>query len=120
AFVHFNDGCTHSDFYRDIYSENPNVHWNDIAGLERSKKLLKEALVYPMKYPEYVKLRCTRMMPRVWICAIHGLCLGCSRDSFRLGAEFFCTGLPELAKPCSRALWQQNARQRFSIYRRRL
>lgn len=29
-----------------------NVHWNDIEGLEECKNLLKEATVYPMKYPE--------------------------------------------------------------------
>jgi katanin p60 ATPase-containing subunit A1 len=36
---------------RDIFMDNPNVHWNDIAGLERSKRLLRESIVYPLKFP---------------------------------------------------------------------
>ncbi|KAK3550317.1 hypothetical protein QTP86_024314 [Hemibagrus guttatus] len=37
---------------RDIYLHNPNVHWDDIIGLEAAKRLVKEAVVYPIKYPE--------------------------------------------------------------------
>jgi katanin p60 ATPase-containing subunit A1 len=37
---------------RDIFSANPNVHWNDIAGLIEAKEILKEAVVMPVKYPE--------------------------------------------------------------------
>jgi katanin p60 ATPase-containing subunit A1 len=37
---------------RDIFMHNPNVHWSDIAGLEGSKRLIKEAVVFPMRYPE--------------------------------------------------------------------
>ncbi|ORX54168.1 AAA-domain-containing protein [Piromyces finnis] len=37
---------------RDIYVSNPDVRWNDIAGLEESKRLVKEAVVLPIKYPE--------------------------------------------------------------------
>ncbi|GFO36468.1 katanin p60 ATPase-containing subunit a-like 2, partial [Plakobranchus ocellatus] len=36
----------------DIYSENPNVRWEDIIGLDDSKRLVKEAVVYPIKYPQ--------------------------------------------------------------------
>lgn len=28
------------------------MHWNDIIGLEEPKRLLREAVVYPTKYPE--------------------------------------------------------------------
>ncbi|KAJ3411539.1 Katanin p60 ATPase-containing subunit A-like 2 [Chytridiales sp. JEL 0842] len=38
---------------RDIYLENPNVRWSDIAGLEDSKRLVREAIVYPMRFPEF-------------------------------------------------------------------
>jgi katanin p60 ATPase-containing subunit A1 len=37
---------------RDIYQENPNVHWSDIAELEEPKQLLQEAIVLPVKYPQ--------------------------------------------------------------------
>ncbi|GMH38739.1 hypothetical protein BSKO_06623 [Bryopsis sp. KO-2023] len=38
---------------RDIHIESPEVRWEDIAGLETAKKLLKEAVVMPMRFPEY-------------------------------------------------------------------
>jgi katanin p60 ATPase-containing subunit A1 len=37
---------------RDIFIQNPNVTWTDIAGLEKSKRLIKEAIVFPIKYPQ--------------------------------------------------------------------
>lgn len=40
---------------RDIVQRNPNVGWDDIAGCEQAKKLLKEAVVLPMIMPEYFR-----------------------------------------------------------------
>ncbi|XP_029372065.1 katanin p60 ATPase-containing subunit A-like 2 [Echeneis naucrates] len=37
---------------RDIYLHCPNVRWEDIVGLEDAKRLVKEAVVYPIKYPQ--------------------------------------------------------------------
>ncbi|ESP05481.1 hypothetical protein LOTGIDRAFT_208512 [Lottia gigantea] len=37
---------------RDIYSNNPDVKWDDIIGLDEAKRLVKEAVVYPIKYPQ--------------------------------------------------------------------
>uniref|UniRef100_A0A671T5T5 Katanin p60 subunit A-like 2 n=1 Tax=Sinocyclocheilus anshuiensis TaxID=1608454 RepID=A0A671T5T5_9TELE len=37
---------------RDIYLHNPNVRWDDIIGLEDAKRLVKEAVIYPIKYPQ--------------------------------------------------------------------
>ena len=37
---------------RDIYLDNPDVYWHDIVGLESAKRLVKEAVVYPIKYPQ--------------------------------------------------------------------
>lgn len=42
-------------FHQDIVLQDLNVHWSDIMGLEEAKKLLKEAVVYPIKYPELFK-----------------------------------------------------------------
>ena len=37
--------------WQDIYLENPDVHWDDIIGLDAAKRLVKEAVVYPIKVP---------------------------------------------------------------------
>ena len=31
---------------------NPDVKWDDIIGLESAKRTIKEAVVYPIKYPQ--------------------------------------------------------------------
>lgn len=38
---------------RDILIENPNVKFTDIIGLEDAKRLIKEAVMLPLKYPDY-------------------------------------------------------------------
>lgn len=35
-----------------ILSEKPNVKWNEVAGLELAKEFLKEAVVFPIKFPQ--------------------------------------------------------------------
>ncbi|KAI8815763.1 katanin p60 subunit A-like 2 [Fimicolochytrium jonesii] len=37
---------------RDIFTTNPSIPFTAIAGLARSKRLLKEAVVYPLKFPQ--------------------------------------------------------------------
>ncbi|KAK2161937.1 hypothetical protein LSH36_107g02025 [Paralvinella palmiformis] len=37
---------------RDIYLNDPNVRWDDIIGLDQAKRLVKEAVVYPIRYPQ--------------------------------------------------------------------
>lgn len=39
---------------RDIIRGNPDVKWESIKGLENAKRLLKEAVVMPIKYPKWV------------------------------------------------------------------
>ncbi|XP_070599701.1 katanin p60 ATPase-containing subunit A-like 2 isoform X2 [Erythrolamprus reginae] len=36
----------------DIYLHSPNVNWNCIIGLDAAKRLVKEAVVYPIRYPQ--------------------------------------------------------------------
>eukprot|EP01029_Cantina_marsupialis_P010972 TRINITY_DN246_c0_g1_i2.p1 TRINITY_DN246_c0_g1~~TRINITY_DN246_c0_g1_i2.p1 ORF type:complete len:406 (-),score=60.93 TRINITY_DN246_c0_g1_i2:205-1422(-) len=43
----------------DIYQENPNVTWDDVVELEDAKRLLREAVVMPIKYPELFQGRLT-------------------------------------------------------------
>uniref|UniRef100_A0A8C4NA42 Katanin p60 subunit A-like 2 n=1 Tax=Eptatretus burgeri TaxID=7764 RepID=A0A8C4NA42_EPTBU len=37
---------------KDIYLQNPSVCWDDIIGLSTAKRLVKEAVIYPIKYPQ--------------------------------------------------------------------
>ena len=37
---------------RDIIRGSPDVKWESIKGLENAKRLLKEAVVMPIKYPK--------------------------------------------------------------------
>nr|XP_013810165.1 PREDICTED: katanin p60 ATPase-containing subunit A-like 2 [Apteryx mantelli mantelli] len=37
---------------QDIYLHNLNVKWDDIIGLDAAKRLVKEAVVYPIRYPQ--------------------------------------------------------------------
>ncbi|KAK8970523.1 Katanin p60 ATPase-containing subunit A1 [Platanthera guangdongensis] len=41
---------------RDILRSSPDVKWETIKGLENAKRLVKEAVVMPIKYPKYVLL----------------------------------------------------------------
>jgi vacuolar protein-sorting-associated protein 4 len=36
-----------------IVSEKPNVRWDDVAGLEGAKEALKEAVILPVKFPQF-------------------------------------------------------------------
>ncbi|CAL9214160.1 unnamed protein product, partial [Arabidopsis halleri] len=33
--------------------EKPNVKWTDVAGLESAKEALKEAVILPVKFPQF-------------------------------------------------------------------
>jgi transitional endoplasmic reticulum ATPase len=37
---------------REVYVETPNVHWDEVGGLEEVKQALKEAVEWPLKNPE--------------------------------------------------------------------
>lgn len=37
---------------RDIFVDNPGVKWTDIVGLNDAKRVLREAVVMPLKYPQ--------------------------------------------------------------------
>lgn len=40
---------------KEMHLQDPNVHWSDIKGMEDAKRLVQEAVVYPVKYPELFK-----------------------------------------------------------------
>lgn len=35
-----------------VVREKPNVSWDDVAGLNKAKAALKEAIIMPMRFPE--------------------------------------------------------------------
>ena len=35
-----------------IVRQKPNVKWDDVGGLEQAKKVLQEAVILPIKFPE--------------------------------------------------------------------
>jgi len=35
-----------------IVKEKPNIMWDDVAGLDQAKKVLQEAVILPIKFPE--------------------------------------------------------------------
>ena len=41
----------YSHFLAGIVIEKPNVSWDEIAGLEDAKQMLKERIVLPVKFP---------------------------------------------------------------------
>lgn len=34
-----------------VVTEKPNVKWSDVAGLEKAKEALQEAVILPLRYP---------------------------------------------------------------------
>ncbi len=55
---------THADFMeamkeilpsalREVFTEIPNVKWEDIGGLSKAKQMLREAVELPLKHPDY-------------------------------------------------------------------
>jgi transitional endoplasmic reticulum ATPase len=40
---------------REVLIETPNVTWNDVGGLQEVKQALREAIEWPLKYPEVFK-----------------------------------------------------------------
>ncbi|MBN1681998.1 CDC48 family AAA ATPase [Candidatus Bathyarchaeota archaeon] len=42
----------HPSTLREVLVESPNVHWEDVGGLQEAKQELKEAIEWPLKYGE--------------------------------------------------------------------
>ena len=40
-----------SNLEQAIVREKPNVHWDEVGGLEQAKKVLQEAVILPIKFP---------------------------------------------------------------------
>lgn len=38
-----------------VVTEKPNVKWSDVAGLEKAKEALQEAVILPLKFPQLFK-----------------------------------------------------------------
>ena len=40
---------------RDIYTSNPDVRFRDVSGLDEAKRLLREAVVMPVRFPQFFR-----------------------------------------------------------------
>ena len=40
---------------REVFTEIPDVKWSDVGGLEEAKRVLKETIEWPLRYPEIFK-----------------------------------------------------------------
>jgi katanin p60 ATPase-containing subunit A1 len=99
---------------RDICIENPNVRFTDIVGLETAKGLLKEAVLLPLKYPQFF----TGLL-EPW----KGVLLfgppGTGKVYFRgffIRGNLFVTIIVLLLRLCWQKLLPQNAKQLSLIY----
>jgi len=45
---------------REVFIEVPKIEWEDIGGLEKAKQEIKEAVEWPLKYPEVFEIMHTR------------------------------------------------------------
>ncbi|KAJ1957254.1 Vacuolar protein sorting-associated protein 4 [Dispira parvispora] len=45
-----------------ILTEKPNIHWDDVAGLEGAKEALKEAVILPIKFPQLFTGKCAFLL----------------------------------------------------------
>ncbi|KAG6761753.1 hypothetical protein POTOM_034986 [Populus tomentosa] len=46
-----------------IVREKPNVKWNDVAGLESAKQALQEAVILPVKFPQFFTVIAPELKP---------------------------------------------------------
>ena len=80
-----------------IVTEKPNVHWEDVSGLEHAKDALKEAVILPVKFPQVLPLIKRSFFPK-----INQLGYDCSAVQ-RMPLELGCiNSFPECLQPvCS-------------------
>ncbi|KAL2128191.1 hypothetical protein VTI74DRAFT_9539 [Chaetomium olivicolor] len=51
----FGDMKLRESLLSSIVSEKPDVQWDDVAGLERAKEELQEAIIFPLRFPQLFK-----------------------------------------------------------------
>jgi transitional endoplasmic reticulum ATPase len=57
-------GCTNPSSLRETIVEIPNITWDDIGGLEETKKDLQEMILYPIEHPDkFQRLSSPRPLP---------------------------------------------------------
>lgn len=97
---------------RDIMQKRPNVHWDNIAGLDEAKKLLKEAVILPSVMPNFFK-----------VCLVSSVTLlekkSNSKILFRVfdvpGEVFAWLVLQGQVKLCLQKLSQQKVKRHFFV-----
>lgn len=106
---------------RDIYQRNPNVRWGDVVDLAGPKRLLKEAVVMPVKYPQLFTgvcvclchHRCCAPPPRLPVHATYRLC---EQACWHRGRVCCCMARLVPARRCLPELWQPSAAPHSSTF----
>lgn len=57
---------------REVFTEIPNVRWEDVGGLEKIKQVLKETIEWPLKYPEIFEKAKTKPAKGILLCGAPG------------------------------------------------
>ncbi|BAS70318.1 Os01g0141100 [Oryza sativa Japonica Group] len=50
-----------------IITEKPNIKWNDVAGLESAKQALQEAVILPVKFPQFFCMVHQEQESLIWL-----------------------------------------------------
>ena len=57
---------------REVFLEVPDIRWDDIGGLEEEKEKLREAIEWPIKYPEYFEALNSQPPKGILLTGAHG------------------------------------------------
>ena len=83
---------------REVFLEVPDIHWRDIGGLDEVKEKLREAIEWPIRYPEYFEALSCEPPKGVLLTGAHGtgktlVAQAVARES---GVNFIAVKGPEL------------------------
>lgn len=87
---------------RDVFTEIPEVSWGDVGGLEESKRVLKETIEWPIKYPEVFEQANTKPAVGILLTGLPGTgkTLLAKAVAHECGVNFISVKGPALLSKC--------------------